>query len=91
MKSYTYSDCPICGIYGKNYWHHVFNASLKSFSEKYNAIIYICYKCHVTNKDSIHNNYLLRLRLKKEHQLRIMEEQGWTAERWFKEVGESYL
>jgi len=80
MIAFEWQNCPNCGTYGKHYHHHVFNGALKEKSEKYNAKVYWCWACHVTNKDSIHNNAELRSQLKKEHQIRIMEEENMTVD-----------
>ena len=91
MSKFKVGECPFCGAYGQHYWHHVFNGPMKNFSEKYGAYIYPCWPCHETNKDSIHNNAAWRLKLKQEHQARIMQEQSWDAEKWLIEAGRNYL
>jgi len=64
---------------------------MRKFSEKYDAIIWPCWECHVTDKDSIHRNARRRRQLKAEYQKRIMREQGWDLDRWIEEAGENYL
>lgn len=88
---YKWCNCPKCGAYGKHYWHHVFNGALKEKSKQHDALIYWCWACHVTNKDSIHNDAELRLRLKKEHQIRIMEEYNITEDEFRVLFYKSYL
>jgi len=84
-------NCPKCGVYGKHYWHHVFNGPNRKRSEKYNAVEYYCYGCHVLNKDSIHNNAQFRLQLKQKHQRRIMQEYGLSLEQFLFEFGRNYF
>ena len=64
---------------------------MRKFSEKYKAIIWPCWGCHVTSSNSIHKNAKLRNQLKAKHQKRIMQKQGWDLKRWIEEVGENYL
>lgn len=84
MSAYKDGYCKICGEYKRLGWHHVFNGNKanKQFSEKHNAIVWACWPCHETNKDSIHNNAKLRLHLKGVYQEKIMLEQGWSIEDW---------
>jgi len=86
-----YCECPNCGRVGTHYWHHVFNKSDKRLSEKYNAIVYWCDFCHIWDTYSIHNNAKLRLKLKQEHQQRIMLEEPMTMTEWIDVFGENYL
>jgi len=85
--------CPFCQRNVILSPHHVFGGtkSMRKFSEKYNAIEWVCWECHVSNEDSIHRNAKLRNTLKIKHQKRIMEEQGWNIERWIKEAHENYM
>jgi len=93
-KAYKNGDCPFCHqedtILSP---HHVYGGTrtMKKFSERYGAIVWVCWKCHVTNENSIHRNAKWRNQLKAGHQRRIMEEQGWDMDRWMVEVGENYL
>lgn len=85
-KAHKVDDCEICGKYTNLSWHHVYgqNKASKRFSEANNAVLWVCWPCHVTNTDSIHNNAYLRKQLKAEHQERIMIEKNWTIQDWFK-------
>ncbi|MBA7524566.1 hypothetical protein ES705_16707 [subsurface metagenome] len=92
-RAFKKDVCPFCHQHLIVSWHHVFGGTktMRKFSEKYNAIIWPCWKCHVTNSNSIHRNAKLRRQLKARHQKRIMREQGWDLKRWIEEVGENYL
>lgn len=46
QNSFTERFCYRCGRYGPEHWHHIFNASNKKRSEKYGAMIHVCYQCH---------------------------------------------
>lgn len=92
-RAFKEDICLFCHQYTIVSRHHVFGGTkdMRKFSEKYNAIIWPCWGCHVTNSNSIHRNAKLRNLLKAEHQKRIMQEQGWDLNRWIDEVGENYL
>ena len=92
-KSFKKAICPFCQKLTILSPHHVFGGTkkMRKFSEKYNAIEWVCWECHVTNKNSIHRNAKLRNTLKIKHQKRIMEEQGWNIDMWIKEAHESFL
>ena len=91
-KAYKKGVCPFCQEDTMLSWHHVFGGTktMKKFSVKYGAVVWVCWKCHVTNENSIHRDAEWRNQLKSGHQKRIMEEQGWNLDRWMKEVGENY-
>ena len=92
-KAYKIGVCPFCSQKETLSPHHVFGGTkyMRKFSEKYEAIEWVCWKCHVTNENSIHRNAKLRNTLKIKHQKRIMEEQGWNLNEWIEEVGENFL
>jgi len=92
-KSFRKGRCPFCSRIKILSPHHVFGGtkSMRRFSEKHNAIEWVCWECHTTNEDSIHRNSKLRNALKIKHQERIMKEQSWNLDRWMEEVRENYL
>ena len=92
-KAYKKGICPFCQRNTMLSPHHVFGGTkyMRKFSEKYGAIEWVCWDCHVTGDNSIHGNAKLRNTLKIKHQKRIMKEQGWDLDRWIKEAHESYI
>ena len=93
IRAFKEDICPFCHQYITVSRHHEFGRTkaMRKFSEMYNAIIWPCWGCHVTDSNSIHRNVKLRNLLKARHQKRIMQEQGWDLNRWIDEVGENYL
>jgi len=93
LKATKEGECEICGKWGIISHHHVFNGTkhLRALSEKYGAIVWVDWGCHVTNNDAIHKNEKLRLELKEVYQVRIMREQNWNIEQWREVFGKNYL
>lgn len=93
-----YDNPPVCHICGRNGngdpldRHHVFPAALRSKSEKYGAVVYLCHdRCHENGPEAVHRCYDTELALKQEFQRKLMAENEWTVEDFIREFGRNYL
>lgn len=87
-----------CHICGRNGWgdpleiHHVFGGSLRSKSEKYGLVVYLCgNRCHRSGPHAVHRDGDEMRALRKWGQEKAMEAQGWTVDDFIREFGKSYL
>lgn len=78
--------CYRCGRVGCDR-HHIFNGPMRNKSEEYGAVIPLCRECH----SFVHNNAELRLQYKKEWQIKLMDENGWTEDEFREIFKRSYL
>lgn len=87
--------CALCGKNGSADpldKHHVFGGSNRAKSEKYGAVVDLCHEaCHERGKKAVHNCRETDLKLKRETQLRLMEELGWSEDDFRREFGKSWL
>ena len=83
--------CFICGRYACTERHHVFNGAFRKKSEKYGLVVDLCHSCHNEPPEGVHHNAANMLKLKQYGQRRVMQEQGWSVERFRKEFGKSYI
>jgi GTPase SAR1 family protein len=79
--------CEICGEWGGLQRHHIFEGRNRSNSERYGAVIQICYKCH----EDIHHHPRKYEWLKENWQERLMRENHWTVEDFISIFRRSYL
>ena len=88
-------ECFLCGGNGSDDpldRHHIFNGPYRKKSEKYGLVVYLCHnRCHIFGKYAVHNNQERMLYLKARGQYKVMEEQGWSRERFIREFGKDYL
>lgn len=83
-----------CVLCGSNKWierHHIFGGALRKKSEKYGLVVDLCHNCHNEPPDGVHHNKGAMLKLHKYGQIKAMQEQGWTIERFRKEFRKNYL
>lgn len=74
--------------------HHVYggNPNDRKRSEKYGAMVYLCGdKCHRNGRHAVHQDGDVMRGLRREFQVKIMREQGWTEDDFRREFGKSYL
>lgn len=74
--------------------HHVFggNHADRKKSEKYGAVVDLCgSECHRNGKHAVHRDGDVMRGLRREFQVKIMAEQGWTEAEFIREFGKSYL
>jgi hypothetical protein len=87
--------CFLCGRNGSTDPlddHHIFNGPYRKKSEKYGLKVKLCHHdCHIFGKESVHQNQDVDDILKEHGQLKVMQEQGWTTERFIKEFGRNYI
>ena len=92
---YTGRQCFLCGRNGcadPLDRHHVFGGGLRTKTEKYGLVVYLCHnKCHIFGEKAVHNNAEIMLMLHRFGQLKAMQEQDWTEEDFRREFGKSYL
>lgn len=90
-----YRICAICGRNGSCDpldRHHVFGGPLRKLSEKFGAVVDLCHdRCHENGPMAVHRCRETADALKRETQLRIMDEQGWTLDDWRSVFGKSYI
>ena len=83
--------CDLCGRYLPIERHHVYPGPFRKKSDKYGAVADLCHWCHNEPPDGVHHNRDMAEELKREYQIRLMEENGWTEEQFIKEFGRSYF
>lgn len=84
----------VCYITGDTYnlhEHHVFGGAYKNASDRLGLTIYLRADWHDMADYGIHFNKELREKIQDEVQRFAMEYYGWDIERWFIEVGRSFL
>lgn len=83
-----------CILCGSTKWierHHIFGGALRKKSEKYGLVVDLCHKCHNEPPDGVHHNKDVMLNLHQYGQKKVMQEQGWTIERFRQEFRKNYL
>ena len=87
--------CFLCGKNGANdrlEAHHIFGGAYRDKSEKYGLVVDLCgNSCHRNGKESAHRNAETALFLHQYAQKKVMQEQGWTKEKFIQEFGKNYL
>jgi hypothetical protein len=87
--------CFLCGKNGANdrlECHHIFGSAYRNKSEKYGLVVDLCGdSCHRNGKKSAHKNEETALFLHQYGQKKVMQEQGWTKEKFIQEFGKNYL
>ena len=78
--------CEICGRLASDR-HHIYNGAMRSKSEEYGAVVYVCRNCH----DLIHKNAEVRLTLKSCWQEKLMIEHNWSEDDFRAVFHKSYL
>lgn len=98
MESIIQKDRSHCFICGMNTnlepldCHHVYGASNRKNSEKYGLKVYIHHnKCHIFEKNSVHQNAEVNRALQAMVQKRAMRHYGWTIEDFRKIFGKNYI
>lgn len=79
--------CIISGTSSNVQPHHIFDAALKTFSEKYGFIIPLAGEYHTLSSEAIHNNRDLDLYWKckcEDYWINVLDR---TKEEWLKETG----
>jgi len=67
-------QCACCGSTNQISIHHVFYGSCqRNLSSKYECVEWLCYECHQSCRGIHGGNLELDLKLKRKHQLRLME------------------
>lgn len=79
--------CEICGGWENLQKHHVYEGRNRSNSDKYGAVITVCYKCH----EDIHRHPAKYKWLKEEWQGILMMENHWSIEDFISVFRRSYL
>ena len=87
--------CFLCGKNGANdrlERHHLIGGPYRSKSEKYGLVVDLCgNSCHRNGEKSAHRNAETALFLHQYAQKKVMQEQGWTKEKFIQEFGKNYL
>lgn len=83
-------ECLICGITTNLHKHHVyFGAGNRKLAESHGCWCYLCAEHH-TGDFGVHRSRAVDLHLKKMCQA-ILEEGGWTREKFMETFGRNYL
>lgn len=85
-------ECYICGImdsdYVKMHRHHVYQGrGRRQISDRYGAVVDLCERCH----SKVHHNADYADYLHRKMQKKLMQENGWTVERFIEIFGKNYL
>ena len=87
--------CFLCGRNGASDpldLHHIFPGACRKKSEKYGAVVDLCGNaCHRNGEHAVHRDGDVMRRLRREFQVKIMQEQGWTEAEFIRAFGKSYL
>ena len=86
-----YRYCVLCGSSYRIEKHHIFGGALRKKSEKYGLTVDLCHYCHNEPPNGVHFNKDKMLELKQYGQRKVMEEQGWTTEKFIEEFRKNYL
>ena len=86
-----YRYCVLCGSSRRIEKHHIFGGALRKKSEKYGLTVDLCHYCHNEPPNGVHFNKDKMLELKQYGQRKVMEEQGWTTEKFIEEFRKNYL
>ena len=88
-------ECFLCGRNGAADpldMHHIFPGPYRKKSDQYGLVVPLChYRCHEDGEYSVHKCMETMLQLKALGQRKVMDEQGWTTERFIQEFGKNYL
>ena len=87
--------CFLCGRNGASDpldLHHIFPGACRKKSEKYGAVVDLCGNaCHRNGEHAVHRDGDVMRRLRREFQVKIMQEQGWTEAEFLRAFGKIYL
>lgn len=90
-----YSDgstpCFICGAVGGVERHHIFGGALRSKSDKYGLVVPLCHNCHNEPPNGVHHNREKMDMLHRWAERKMINEHGWSKERFMKEFYKNYL
>jgi len=82
--------CYVCGSTSCLERHHVlFGTSHRKLSDKYGLVVWLCAYHHRDNKEGVHGNRKLDLRLKRDAQTAF--ETKHSHELWMEKFGRDYL
>lgn len=88
-------ECFLCGRNGAVDpldRHHCFGGSLRSKSEQYGLVVYLCHHdCHIFGNESVHRNAKNRRLVQQWAQEKAMRENEWTIDEFIHEFGKNYL
>lgn len=93
MKFYDEPErCFRCGVEGMMAHHHLITGKPgRQLSEKYGLVVALCPKCHEFIHSGRPEGVKALKRLRRYGQLKAMEEQGWTEDKFRSVFGKSYL
>lgn len=84
-------ECLICGDTRTLHKHHIFHGTAnRKQAEKYGCWCYLCARHHNMSGFGVHFDSALDTKLKRRTQT-ILEDQGWTREKFIEIFGKSYL
>ena len=71
--------------------HHIWGGALRSKSERYGAMVYLCHeRCHENGEEAVHRNVESARELKAWAQEKLMAQQDWTEDDFIREFGRNY-
>lgn len=84
-------ECHICHRYGYVERHHVFGGPNRKLSEKYDIVYTLCPDCHRNGQHAVHRDWKANLALKREGEVKWMEDTGLGVQDFIKVFGKNYL
>lgn len=83
--------CHMCGRYGPTETHHIYNGPNRKKADRMGLTVQLCHWCHNEPPGGVHFDQSADLALKRETQLQVMEDYGWTTQDFIREFGKSYI
>ena len=84
-----YRECAVCGTTRNIHAHHIYQGCRRQTSEKYGAVIDLCFYHHNGSNQGVHFNRTLDLKLKRDWQREFESEHG--HEEFMRIFGRNYL
>lgn len=85
------NQCFLCGYVGQTERHHIFGASNRNKSEKYDLTVHLCHYCHNEPPNGVHQNKFNRQQLQAAAQIEWQNRYNKTTDDFIKEFGRNYI
>lgn len=86
-----HSRCFLCGRSGPTERHEIFGGAYRQKSKYDGLWVSLCGECHRDGRQAVHNDYTAAAALKKQGELRWLDEYNRQVEDFIKEYGRNYL
>lgn len=95
MGNGEHKACWLCGANGASDpldRHHIFGGPFRKKSERFDLCVFLChFRCHIFEREAVHNNAHNMLLLKQHGQRIAMERFGWSVAEFMREFGRNYI